>query len=126
MIVYFWLSCPSVAIVLTCRGIYALAERVCVATQVYRDGLFNCDPHPGNILVHVEDGSATPVLLDFGMTKKLTDKSRLVCIVCIVCQHLLELVGGFLSALTSLCSCQLLSLPAFLIFSLLLLAIIFG
>ena len=41
------------------------------------NGYFNADPHPGNILVQVRDGHAVPVLLDFGMTKVLDDKTRL-------------------------------------------------
>eukprot|EP00038_Savillea_parva_P001494 m.104335 g.104335 ORF g.104335 m.104335 type:complete len:1732 (-) comp10523_c0_seq1:284-5479(-) len=56
----------------------ALMRRICqaYAAQVYVDGLFNCDPHPGNILVSVSDGAATPVLLDFGMTKRLEPERR--------------------------------------------------
>ena len=57
----------------------ALMNRICqaYANQVYVDGYFNADPHPGNILVQVRDGRAVPVLLDFGMTKVLDDKTRL-------------------------------------------------
>jgi predicted unusual protein kinase regulating ubiquinone biosynthesis (AarF/ABC1/UbiB family) len=37
------------------------------ATQVFVNGLFNADPHSGNILVQVaDDGTVRPVLLDFG------------------------------------------------------------
>ena len=32
-------------------------------------GLFNADPHPGNLLVDVR--SRTAVLLDFGLTKEV-------------------------------------------------------
>ena len=54
-------------------------DRVCqaYAQQVYVNGFFNADPHPGNILVQVSDGKATPVLLDFGMVKVLEDDRRL-------------------------------------------------
>eukprot|EP00039_Didymoeca_costata_P009150 m.121005 g.121005 ORF g.121005 m.121005 type:complete len:1560 (+) comp14378_c1_seq1:183-4862(+) len=57
----------------------ALMKRICqaYAQQVYIDGFFNADPHPGNILVQVKDGQATPVLLDFGMVKVLDETKRL-------------------------------------------------
>lgn len=44
------------------------------AHQIFVDGFFSGDPHPGNILV--ESASKTPVLLDFGLTKKLTPEIR--------------------------------------------------
>lgn len=57
----------------------ALLRRICqaFAYQVYVNGFFNCDPHPGNILVQVENGHARPVLLDYGMCRELTDEKRL-------------------------------------------------
>lgn len=69
--------------------------------QIFVDGLFNGDPHPGNILaiqkkkliegdptdpgfkrwlhddVPIEDDDWVPVLLDFGLTKTLDDKNRI-------------------------------------------------
>ena len=57
----------------------ALLRRICQAgaQQLYIDGMFNADPHPGNILVNVAaDGRVRPVLLDFGLTKKLDDNFR--------------------------------------------------
>ncbi|MEO8540118.1 MAG: AarF/ABC1/UbiB kinase family protein [bacterium] len=42
--------------------------------QIMVDGLFQADPHPGNILV-LPDGKAA--LLDFGLTKDLPDAMRL-------------------------------------------------
>ena len=56
----------------------ALMQRICqaYAHQVYINGKFNADPHPGNILVQVKGGVATPVLLDFGMVKVLDDAKR--------------------------------------------------
>jgi aarF domain-containing kinase len=42
--------------------------------QILVDGLFQADPHPGNILV-LEGGRVA--LLDFGLTKELPDASRL-------------------------------------------------
>ena len=49
----------------------ALLLRICqaYAHQIYVDGVFNADPHPGNILINVSNGIVQPVLLDFGLTK---------------------------------------------------------
>jgi predicted unusual protein kinase regulating ubiquinone biosynthesis (AarF/ABC1/UbiB family) len=47
------------------------------AIQMFEDGLFNADPHPGNILVHVSGGVATPVLLDFGLCKDVRPTVRI-------------------------------------------------
>jgi aarF domain-containing kinase len=57
----------------------ALLRRICqaFAYQLYVNGFFNCDPHPGNILVQVENGIARPVLLDYGMCRELQDDKRL-------------------------------------------------
>ncbi|CAN6877393.1 unnamed protein product [Brassica oleracea var. botrytis] len=41
------------------------------AHQIYVDGFFNGDPHPGNFLVSKE-APHRPILLDFGLTKKLS------------------------------------------------------
>lgn len=56
----------------------ALLKRVAqaYAVQIYVDACFSADPHPGNILVQVHNGKATPVLLDFGLTKRLTVTQR--------------------------------------------------
>jgi predicted unusual protein kinase regulating ubiquinone biosynthesis (AarF/ABC1/UbiB family) len=51
-----------------------LLERICSAwaVQMHVGGLFNCDPHSGNILVSTAASDpSTPVLLDFGLTKRL-------------------------------------------------------
>eukprot|EP00854_Cymbomonas_tetramitiformis_P005596 gene5596-6782_t len=45
------------------------------AHQVFIDGLFNADPHPGNMLI--QRNSHTPVLIDFGLTKEIPEKQRL-------------------------------------------------
>eukprot|EP00741_Cyanophora_paradoxa_P009010 tig00001428_g8723.t1 len=47
------------------------------AHQIHIGGLVNADPHPGNILV-VRDAEhgAVPVLLDFGLAKRLAPKVR--------------------------------------------------
>ena len=54
----------------------ALAQRIADAYghQIMVDGLFQADPHPGNILVLPEGRVA---LLDFGLTKELPDQARL-------------------------------------------------
>ncbi|XP_065849001.1 uncharacterized protein [Euphorbia lathyris] len=41
------------------------------AHQIYIDGFFNGDPHPGNFLVSKEPPNR-PILLDFGLTKKIS------------------------------------------------------
>lgn len=49
------------------------------AYQIHIDGLFNGDPHPGNILVHIdeESGDATPVILDWGLVKTFDSAGQL-------------------------------------------------
>lgn len=59
-----------------------LLSRVCEAwaMQMHVGGCFNADPHSGNILVSTAeaDGDASvPVLLDFGLTKRLDNDMRL-------------------------------------------------
>ena len=53
-----------------------LLQRVCAAwaAQMHEAGVFNADPHPGNILVSTasDDDASVPVLLDFGLTKRFT------------------------------------------------------
>ncbi|PPR93702.1 hypothetical protein GOBAR_AA26971 [Gossypium barbadense] len=45
------------------------------AHQIYVDGFFNGDPHPGNFLVSKE-APHCPILLDFGLTKKLSSSLK--------------------------------------------------
>ncbi|XP_002527984.2 uncharacterized protein LOC8282084 [Ricinus communis] len=45
------------------------------AYQIYIDGFFNGDPHPGNFLVS-KDPQHRPVLLDFGLTKKISSSIK--------------------------------------------------
>ncbi|KAG6649392.1 uncharacterized protein LOC122315961 [Carya illinoinensis] len=45
------------------------------AHQIYVDGFFNGDPHPGNFLVSKEPPHR-PILLDFGLTKKLSSSMK--------------------------------------------------
>ncbi|KYF49305.1 ABC1 family protein [Toxoplasma gondii ARI] len=49
------------------------------AYQIHIDGLFNGDPHPGNILVEVDaaTGEATPIILDWGLVKEFDAKGQL-------------------------------------------------
>ena len=61
-----------------------LMRRVCsaFATQIHGDGFFNADPHPGNLLVSTDPESnggdaSVPVLLDFGLVKRLCPDKRL-------------------------------------------------
>jgi aarF domain-containing kinase len=47
--------------------------------QILNQGLFNADPHPGNILVVQEENSTTPPkigLIDYGQCKRLTPTER--------------------------------------------------
>ncbi|XP_058113531.1 uncharacterized protein LOC131256618 [Magnolia sinica] len=45
------------------------------AHQIYVDGLFNGDPHPGNFLVSKEPPHR-PILLDFGLTKSISSSMK--------------------------------------------------
>ncbi|WCJ30547.1 ABC1 family protein [Euphorbia peplus] len=45
------------------------------AHQIYIDGFFNGDPHPGNFLVSKEPPNR-PILLDFGLTKKVSNSMK--------------------------------------------------
>ena len=45
--------------------------------QLFVDGVFNADPHAGNLMVQVRAGAALPLLLDFGMTVRLSHRQRL-------------------------------------------------
>jgi|EP01046_Picozoa_sp_COSAG06_P011681 predicted unusual protein kinase regulating ubiquinone biosynthesis (AarF/ABC1/UbiB family) len=44
---------------------------------MFVEGVFQADPHPGNLLLTQGlDGEWAPVLLDFGLTKYLPTKAR--------------------------------------------------
>ncbi|KAJ6819026.1 uncharacterized protein M6B38_405015 [Iris pallida] len=45
------------------------------AHQIYVDGFFNGDPHPGNFLVSKEPPHR-PILLDFGLTKEISSSMK--------------------------------------------------
>jgi predicted unusual protein kinase regulating ubiquinone biosynthesis (AarF/ABC1/UbiB family) len=58
------------------------AARVCVEAycqQIFIDGLYHADPHPGNLLVHTPvapTGPPTIVFLDFGATATVSESMR--------------------------------------------------
>ena len=64
------------------KAIAAVGARY-VLTQMFRDGIFNADPHPGNFIVR-PDGVLVP--LDFGMVGTLDEEMR---------QALVDLLLGF-------------------------------
>ncbi|KAH9306761.1 hypothetical protein KI387_011165, partial [Taxus chinensis] len=45
------------------------------AHQIYIDGFFNGDPHPGNFLVSKQP-PFRPILLDFGLTKSISSNMK--------------------------------------------------
>jgi len=54
------------------------ARALCAAaSQLLEIGVFNSDPHAGNLLCQVRGTTAIPVLLDFGNCIRLSDKQRL-------------------------------------------------
>jgi len=95
----------------------ALAEDIAnaFARQLFVDGVFQADPHPGNILVckrsMLEPGAvmflppapandpnrAIPVLLDFGLTKRLPNSKRLAFSRLICSMQSLDVSGLLLS-----------------------------
>ena len=44
------------------------------AQQIFSDGFFSGDPHPGNLLV--DRKTLSPVLLDFGLTKEISEELK--------------------------------------------------
>ena len=69
-----------------------LVARVCEAwaVQMFADGVFNCDPHPGNLLVRPDPTlGPVPVLLDFGLCKRLSLEHKLAfCRMVVALSHL--------------------------------------
>lgn len=61
------------------------------AHQIFVDGLFNGDPHPGNMLV--ERSSKMPILLDFGFVKEVPEKTRIAFCRMVVSAAEQDLVG---------------------------------
>ncbi|KAF5940413.1 hypothetical protein HYC85_021580 [Camellia sinensis] len=61
---------PDVIQVLTNKSLLKRSHAA-YAHQIYVDGFFNGDPHPGNFLVSKEP-PYRPILLDFGLTKLLS------------------------------------------------------
>ncbi|PYQ30031.1 MAG: ABC transporter [Acidobacteria bacterium] len=54
----------------------ALAETLTRAylKQICVDGIWHCDPHPGNVFVRESDGKPEIVLLDFGMVARISQE----------------------------------------------------
>jgi aarF domain-containing kinase len=61
--------------------------------QLFIDGFFNADPHAGNLLVQVKRGRAHPVLLDFGMTVRLSETQRIGYAALAFAAHQLDICG---------------------------------
>ena len=59
-----------------CQALMARVVHI-YGQQLFVDGFFNADPHAGNLMVQVRCGVALPVLLDFGMTVRLSHRQRL-------------------------------------------------
>ena len=98
----------------------ALVKTICdgVAYQLYITGVFTGDPHPGNIMVAkretlldwnegdglgpafrqaVGDNQWVPVLIDFGLTKRISTHMRLAFAKMVVSAEMLD-YGGVLDA----------------------------
>ena len=58
--------------------------------QMFADGVFNADPHPGNLLVRVDPQlGPLPVLLDFGLCKRLPHHQKIAfCRLVVALAHL--------------------------------------
>ena len=56
----------------------ALARTIVTAycQQIFRDGLYHADPHPGNLLVVQRDGRTEVVFIDFGAVAELSPAMR--------------------------------------------------
>jgi ubiquinone biosynthesis protein len=55
-----------------------LARRVVQAycQQIFTDGVYHADPHPGNLLVRKHDGDFTVVFIDFGAVAEVSPRMR--------------------------------------------------
>lgn len=73
----------------------ALGERAvhAVASQLLEIGVFNSDPHGGNLLCQIQENSAVPVLLDFGNCIRLPEEQRLL-----YCRLLVALADASMSS----------------------------
>jgi hypothetical protein len=62
-------------------------------------GVFNCDPHPGNLLVSYESEiGPVPVLLDWGMTKRLAPAERAAFCLMVRCSPQLTVHSSLVTA----------------------------
>lgn len=68
----------------------ALARQVVeiYCQQIFSDGIYHADPHPGNLLVQAHEGPPTVVFLDFGAVAEIPAKVR---------QGIVELLQGALA-----------------------------
>ncbi|MBU6427727.1 MAG: hypothetical protein KGR26_01830 [Cyanobacteria bacterium REEB65] len=73
------LSAPPIELPDLQRKRIAEALTVCFLRQIFVDGFFHADPHPGNVMFDFKRGSVgmpTLVLLDFGMVGRTDPRSR--------------------------------------------------
>ncbi|GMH32993.1 hypothetical protein BSKO_00827 [Bryopsis sp. KO-2023] len=82
-----------------------ILSRVCEAwaVQMHVDGFYNADPHPGNILISTskeQNGGdpSVPILLDFGLTKRLSADMKLAFAKMVHSTHIMD-VDGLLTSL---------------------------
>ncbi|MCH2109718.1 MAG: AarF/UbiB family protein [Polyangiaceae bacterium] len=57
------------------REIARLAYRTMIK-QIYEDGFFHADPHPGNVLIHGQAGEPILSMIDLGMVGRLSPRMR--------------------------------------------------
>eukprot|EP00918_Siedleckia_nematoides_P031221 GHVU01067546.1.p1 GENE.GHVU01067546.1~~GHVU01067546.1.p1 ORF type:complete len:482 (+),score=93.12 GHVU01067546.1:782-2227(+) len=74
-----------------------LLTKICesFAHQIHIDGMFNGDPHPGNILVQVDKttGSTRPVLLDWGLVKTFEPPEKTAFSKMVYCVGSMDVMG---------------------------------
>lgn len=75
---------PPVALTLPQRQRIAQNLTVAFLRQIFVDGFFHADPHPGNVMFQFRNGNLnampTLVLIDFGMVGRLDPRSREILI----------------------------------------------
>lgn len=75
---------PAIQLTLAQRQKLNQTLTICFLRQIFVDGFFHADPHPGNVMFQFkeDDPSALPVLLliDFGMVGRLDPRSREILI----------------------------------------------
>ncbi len=75
---------PPISLTLPQRQRIAQNLTVAFLRQIFVDGFFHADPHPGNVMFQFRDGDLnampTLVLIDFGMVGRLDPRSREILI----------------------------------------------